>query len=37
MEVMKVGQGRGHCCVQVGNRRLESYRKVFGGDDKWGW
>ena len=24
MKVMKVGQERGHCCVEVGDRRLES-------------
>ena len=32
IEAMKVGQEGGHCFAQVGNRRLESYQKVFGGE-----
>ena len=38
-EVMKVGKERGHCCVEVGDRRLVSVEvmKYLGGDDKWGW
>ena len=37
-EVMKVVKERGHCCVEVGDRRLESVEvvKYLGGDDKWG-
>ena len=27
-EVMKVGKERGHCCVEVGDRRLESVEVV---------
>ena len=27
-EVMNVGQERGHCCVEVGNRKLESVKVV---------
>ena len=36
-EVMKVGKERGHCCVEVKDRRLESVEvvKYLGGDDKW--
>ena len=32
MKVMKVGQERGHSCVEVGDRRLESVEveKYFG-------
>ena len=33
-EVMKVGKERGHCCVEVRDRKLKSV-EVF--DDKWGW
>ena len=38
-EVIKVGKERGHCCVEVGGRKLESAsggNQVSGGDDKWG-
>ena len=37
-EVMKVGKDRGECCVEFGDRRLESMEVVrYLGDDKWGW
>ena len=28
MEVMKVGKERGHCCVEVGDKKLESLEVV---------
>ena len=41
-EVVKVGKESRHCCVDVGDRKLESAVGVrgseeFGSDDKWRW